>query len=54
MKGARQKERISTVLFHLYTILENENICNGRRQISDCLGMGYGDGEVEGGMLKGR
>lgn len=24
MKGTREKERISTVLFHVYTILENE------------------------------
>ena len=36
VKGLREKERISTVLFHVYTILENETseMAEGRSVIA--------------------
>jgi hypothetical protein len=36
MKGTREKGRISTVLFHVYTILENETseMAEGRSVIA--------------------
>ena len=37
VKGLREKERISTVLFHVYTILENETseMAEGRSVIAE-------------------
>ena len=52
-RSQTKRKNIYCIVPFIYNSRKRKLIYNGRRQISDCRGMGYGDGEVEGGMLKG-